>query len=61
MIAQVNGLVSAIQAGNGTTGRLINDPTLFNSMDQAASEVQKLMYDIRREPKKYLTINFRFF
>jgi phospholipid/cholesterol/gamma-HCH transport system substrate-binding protein len=60
-MGQVNGLVAAIQNGNGTAGKLIQDPSLFNSMDQAASEMQKLMYDIRRDPKKYLTINFRFF
>ena len=58
---QVNTLITAIQSGDGTTGKLIKDPTLFNSIDQAMSEVQKLMYDIRRDPKKYLTINFRFF
>jgi phospholipid/cholesterol/gamma-HCH transport system substrate-binding protein len=58
---QLNTLVVAIQNGQGTTGKLINDPTLFNRMDEAMSEFQKLVYDIRHDPKKYLTINFRFF
>ena len=58
---QLNTLVAAIQNGQGTTGKLINDPTLFNRMDEAMSEFQKLVYDIRHDPKKYLTINFRFF
>src|SRR4030095_16724351 len=60
-LGEVSGLVNAIQSGDGTTGKLIKDPTLFNTMEQASSEIQKLMYDIRRDPKKYLTINFRFF
>jgi phospholipid/cholesterol/gamma-HCH transport system substrate-binding protein len=58
---QMNTLIAAIQNGQGTTGKLINDPTLFNRMDEAMSEFQKLVYDIRHDPKKYLTINFRFF
>ena len=60
-LAEVNSLVDAIQSGDGTAGKLIKDPTLFNTLDQATSEMQKLMYDIRHDPKKYLTINFRFF
>jgi phospholipid/cholesterol/gamma-HCH transport system substrate-binding protein len=60
-LTQMNSLVAAIQNGEGTTGKLINDPTLFNRMDEAMSEFQKLVYDIRHDPKKYLTINFRFF
>ena len=60
-LGEVSGLVDAIQNGDGTTGKLIKDPTLFNTMEQASSEIQKLMYDIRQDPKKYLTINFRFF
>jgi phospholipid/cholesterol/gamma-HCH transport system substrate-binding protein len=58
---QMNNLLVAIQSGDGTAGKLIKDPTLFNHMDQVMSEVQKLVYDIRQDPKKYLTIRFSFF
>ena len=60
-MGEVSGLIAAIQNGSGTTGKLINDPTLFNSMNVTLSEVQKFMYDVRQDPKKYLTIQFRFF
>jgi phospholipid/cholesterol/gamma-HCH transport system substrate-binding protein len=60
-LGQVNSLVAAIQTGDGTAGKLIKDPTLYNTLDQTTSEMQKLLYDIRRDPKKYLTINFKFF
>jgi len=60
-MADLSGLIVAIQDGNGTTGRLIKDPTLFNSMNVTLSEIQKFMYDVRQDPKKYLTIQFRFF
>jgi phospholipid/cholesterol/gamma-HCH transport system substrate-binding protein len=58
---QMNTLLFAIQNGDGTAGKLIKDPTLFNHMDQVMSEFQKLVYDIRQDPKKYLTIRFSFF
>jgi phospholipid/cholesterol/gamma-HCH transport system substrate-binding protein len=60
-MGEMNSLIAAIQSGDGTTGRLIKDPTLYNSMNVTLSEVQKFMYDVRQDPKKYLTIQFRFF
>jgi phospholipid/cholesterol/gamma-HCH transport system substrate-binding protein len=60
-MGELNGLVAAIQHGEGTTGKLIKDPTLYNSMNVTLSEMQKFMYDVRQNPKKYLTIQFRFF
>jgi phospholipid/cholesterol/gamma-HCH transport system substrate-binding protein len=60
-MGKMNGLLDAVQNGDGTAGKLIKDPSLFNTLNQTASEIQKLMYDIRQNPKKYLTIQFRFF
>jgi phospholipid/cholesterol/gamma-HCH transport system substrate-binding protein len=58
-INRVNTLLNRIENGDGTVGRLIQDPTLFNTINQTMSEIQKLLYDVRQDPKKYLTINFR--
>jgi phospholipid/cholesterol/gamma-HCH transport system substrate-binding protein len=60
-LKQMDTLITTIQSGDGTTGRLIKDPTLYNRLDQTMSEFQKLVYDIRQDPKKYLTIRFSFF
>jgi len=60
-LKQMDTLIATIQNGEGTTGKLIKDPTLYNRMDQTMSEFQKLVYDIRQDPKKYLTIRFSFF
>ena len=56
-----NTLVTAIENGEGTAGKFIKDPTLYNSVNQASSEVLKLLYDFRQDPKKFLTISFRLF
>jgi phospholipid/cholesterol/gamma-HCH transport system substrate-binding protein len=58
---RVDSLISAIENGDGTAGRLIKDPSLYNTLNQTTSEIQKLLYDIKQDPKKYLTINFRLF
>jgi phospholipid/cholesterol/gamma-HCH transport system substrate-binding protein len=54
-------LAAAIEQGEGTIGKLLKDPSLYNSLDQSSSEISKLLYDIRKDPKKYLSIRVRVF
>lgn len=58
---KANALLASVENGEGTVGKLMKDATLYNSLTQTSSELQKLMYDFRQNPKKYLTINFRLF
>src|SRR5262245_10307831 len=60
-LTKVNGLIDTIQNGEGTAGKFIMDPTMYNSFTQTSSEIQKLLYDFRQNPKKFLTINFKLF
>lgn len=45
----------------GSVNKLLEDPTLYNNVNEASSEVVKLLQDFRKEPKKYLTIKIRLF
>ena len=54
-------LTEAINSGEGTLGKLLKDPSLYNNLDQSTSEITKLLYDIRKDPKKFLTIKFKLF
>jgi phospholipid/cholesterol/gamma-HCH transport system substrate-binding protein len=54
-------LVEEIEKGKGTLGKLLKDPSLYNNLDQSSAEISKLLYDLRQDPKKYLTIRFRMF
>ncbi len=54
-------LVDEIEQGKGTMGKLLKDPGLYNNLDQSSAEISKLLYDLRQDPKKYLTIRFRLF
>jgi len=58
---KTNTLLTSVENGEGTLGKMMKDPTLYNTLTQTSSELQKLMYDFRQNPKKYLTINFRLF
>jgi phospholipid/cholesterol/gamma-HCH transport system substrate-binding protein len=53
--------VEQIDSGQGTLGKLYKDPSLYDSLNQATAEITKLIYDLRQDPKKYLTIRFRLF
>ncbi len=53
--------VDQINKGEGTLGKLLKDPRLYNNLDQSTAEITKLIYDLRQDPKKYLTIRFRVF
>jgi phospholipid/cholesterol/gamma-HCH transport system substrate-binding protein len=54
-------LVDDIERGNGTLGKLLKDPSLYNNLDESSAELTKFIYDLRKDPKKYLTIRFRLF
>jgi len=54
-------LAEKIDKGEGTMGKLLKDPSLYNNLDQSSAEITKLLYDLRQDPKKYLTIRVRIF
>lgn len=54
-------LVEQIERGEGTLGKLLKDPSLYNNLNQSTAEMTKFIYDLRQDPKKYLTIRFRVF
>jgi phospholipid/cholesterol/gamma-HCH transport system substrate-binding protein len=53
--------VEEIDRGQGTIGKLLKDPSLYNNLNQSTAEITKFIYDVRQDPKKYLTIRFRVF
>jgi phospholipid/cholesterol/gamma-HCH transport system substrate-binding protein len=60
-IERLASVAEQIDEGKGTMGKLLKDPGLYNNLDQSTAEISKLLYDLRQDPKKYLTIRFRLF
>jgi len=42
ILAKMNNIVDNIQSGQGSVGKLINDPGLYNKFNAAADQIQKL-------------------
>lgn len=47
-------LVNDLNAGKGTAGRLLKSEELYNQMNLLLRDIDKLMVDIRQQPKRYV-------
>ncbi|KPK99516.1 MAG: hypothetical protein AMJ91_07520 [candidate division Zixibacteria bacterium SM23_73_3] len=50
-------LSSKIESGEGTLGQLLNDTTLYEQIKKTTQDVDSLILDIKKHPKKYLKIS----
>jgi phospholipid/cholesterol/gamma-HCH transport system substrate-binding protein len=53
---QVSGIASAVERGEGTLGRLLRDTALYVNLVETNVEVQALLSDIRRNPRRYINL-----
>ncbi len=53
----LNVILAGLKNGEGTAGRMLNDPGLFVRTDSTLTAVQRLLEEIRRNPKKYFRVN----
>lgn len=51
---QLNTIMAKIDNGDGTLGKLVNDPSLYNRYDSLAAEMKTLIEGINKDPQKYL-------
>lgn len=47
-------LSQQLRSSEGTAGKLINDPSLYNRLDSLASSTEALMKDLKANPKRYV-------
>jgi phospholipid/cholesterol/gamma-HCH transport system substrate-binding protein len=58
---QLRRLANQVESGEGTLGALVHDPSLYDDLKRAASEIDALVADIRANPKKYVHVNLSIF
>ncbi|MGB2605793.1 MAG: MCE family protein, partial [Candidatus Sulfotelmatobacter sp.] len=54
-------LTSALEAGQGTAGKLLKDETLYNNLNKVTVSLQDFLKAFRENPKKYLSIKLHIF
>ncbi|TLX76595.1 MCE family protein [Labilibacter sediminis] len=52
----VNGVLTAMNEGDGTLGLLLSDEKLYNNLNEVAESLDRLLVDVRHQPKRY--VNF---
>jgi phospholipid/cholesterol/gamma-HCH transport system substrate-binding protein len=50
----LNQIVSTIELGEGTVGKLINDETLYQNLAEASKELESLLSDFKNHPNRYV-------
>ena len=50
----LNAVVSSIENGEGTLGKLVNDEVLYQNLTKASYEFESLLGDLKNHPKRYV-------
>lgn len=53
-ISSLNQILLKINEGQGSMGKLMNNDSLYRELDKSAEELNKLLKDIRENPKRYV-------
>lgn len=52
--SQLNDVLTKINNGEGSLGKLVNDPSLYDNLDSLSAEMNSLVKNINENPRKYL-------
>ena len=53
-VNQINDLLSAVESGNGTVGKLFTDETMYNNLTNASKELEELLREMKLNPKRFV-------
>jgi phospholipid/cholesterol/gamma-HCH transport system substrate-binding protein len=54
-------VLSTLESADGTAGQLLHDKRLYENMNNTVRELQGLIAEIKKDPKKYLTVRVSIF
>ena len=56
-LASVDMLMSDMEQGKGTMGKLMKDETMYNNFTKASNELELLLQDLRLNPTRYINVS----
>lgn len=56
-LAELNKVLAEISAGEGSLGRLVNDPTLYANLTEASENLSALLSDLKEHPSRYVHLS----
>ncbi len=56
-VADLQTIVNKVNTGQGTLGQLINDEKMYDNLNNAAANLDKLMIDLKANPKRYVSFS----
>ncbi len=54
--ARLDNVMAKIETGDGTVGRLLNDPGVYNELRQSLARLDSLISDVKANPKRYINV-----
>jgi len=61
LVERFERVATQLNEGQGSAGRLLNDRQLYDNLNQAAGDLRSLIADIRKDPRKYLSVKVSIF
>ena len=53
-VANFESVTNKLNSGEGTAGKLISDPTVYNNLERATKQLDALIQDVKLNPKRYV-------
>lgn len=55
--ARINGILSRIERGQGTAGKLLTDTLLYSDLRHAAGSLDSVLADLKKNPRRYINLS----
>jgi phospholipid/cholesterol/gamma-HCH transport system substrate-binding protein len=56
-LSSLSGILGKIEKGDGTMGKMVQDSSLYNRLDESARALNLLLEDFRKQPRRYLNFS----
>ncbi|MBK0381745.1 MCE family protein [Pedobacter sp. SD-b] len=56
-VSELQLAISKVNSGTGSIALLLNDDKLYNNLNKSASDLDKLMVDVKANPKRYVSFS----